>query len=128
MNTIRNKSSDHPIITFDKALFKAFLEARPESVTLAIAKHCADYKGLTGKSLHIDHVQEQALLQVRGANEEGVWASKYTALKGDLYFLAKAFEDGIMNQSKIHCDIADVLRRAEMFYDMLDLYLEQKPV
>lgn len=120
MYTLRNKSSKNPIITFKKPLLDALLKARPESASLAIAKHLKDYKLLTSKDLHIDYEQKQALLAVAGADDNGMWPSKYSNLSGDLYFVVKAFTDGLLNQSPIHCDISDALRRAELFFDMID--------
>ena len=124
--TIRNKASSSPIITFGKDLLSKLLSVRPESATLAIVKHCSDYKSVTGKSLHVDYDQEQLLLTARNANADGTWKSKYTDIKGDLYFVVKSFEDGLLSQSQIHCDINDVIRRAEIFYDMLDVYMASK--
>lgn len=126
--TLRNKASNTPIISFSKKLLADMLKARPESVTLAIAKHCANYKNVTGKDLRVDHEQEAALMHARGAAPGGSWSSKYTTLGGDVYGVVTSFEIGVMQRTLGNSDIVDVLRQAELFFDMLDLYITHKPV
>lgn len=125
--TVRNKSSSTPIVTFGKKLFERMIAARPDSVNLAIAKHCLSYKQLTGKSLHVDHVQNEQLLKHFGANASGTWSSAYTnLLTGDAYRVVKAFEQGVMADSISNSPLEEVIVRAELFYDMVDAWLQAK--
>jgi hypothetical protein len=65
--TLRNKKGPVVIATYSKAVMTAFLNARPDSVSLVLAKHARAYKSLTGKTLSVDHEQESLLMQHCGS-------------------------------------------------------------
>lgn len=117
--TLRNKSSATPIQTLSQRVFQAFLEARPESAALVLAKFKADYKRLTGKSIVLTDEQTQALLKHFGANEKRVWSSEYSGLGAQLTAVKNCFQDGFMNRTTSAGLLPD-LTIAETFFEMLD--------
>ena len=115
--TIRQKSSKTPIMTMGPKLLELVMKARPESVALALGKYSRDYKSITGKNIHIDHEQTLMLMKKNGADENGMWTSKYSM--HPKFRVIKAFEDGLMQASL--SQIEQTLETAEAFFDLIDL-------
>jgi hypothetical protein len=120
--TIRNKAT-RPIMTLTPAMLTKMLAARPESVSLVLAKKRRDYKQLTGKDLSVDYDQQQALLARAGADARGVRTSPYSQLPFPLSQVRPVFADGFMIRS-ISGGIAEDLALAESFYALLDTQLQ----
>lgn len=119
--TVRNKAKN-PIITFTPATLALLLAARPESVSLVLAKLVQDYKTLTGKTLTVDHEQNLQLLAHAGADDKGVWKSRYSGLCGSAAFIRPFFTDGFMRRT-VSGELAEDLAIAETFHAMLDTLL-----
>lgn len=120
--TLRNKKTT-PIMTLTVSMFERMRKARPESVSLVLAKRIRDYKALTGKTLSLDYEQERCLLAQAGANERGVWTSKYAQLPLPLSQVKSIFADGFMLRTL--GNMSDDLAAAEAFYGLLDMQLGQ---
>jgi hypothetical protein len=116
--TIRNKST-RPIMTLTPKVFAAICAARPESVSLVLAKKVKDYKDLTGKALSLDYEQQRVLLERAGADARGTWASQYSQLPYPLSQVRPVFADGFMLRI-LSGSLAEDLALAEAFYALLD--------
>lgn len=115
--TIRNKST-RPIMTIGPKLLAQMLEARPDSVSLALAKHAKDYQQLTGKPISVTYEQEAILLKHYQADENGSWKSKYTM--HPLFNVIYAFRLGFMARDLGSIENDIIL--AEQFFDLIDLH------
>lgn len=118
--TLRNKTKQ-PIMTLTKPMLAKMLASRPESVSMALAKHVKEYKALTGKTLMLDHAQDLLLREHAGADERGWWTSKYAELPYPLNHVKPVFSDGFMQRHS--GSMQDDLALAEVFHDMLDLQM-----
>jgi hypothetical protein len=118
---LRNKAT-RPIMTLTAPMLAKMLSARPESVSLVLAKKRQDYKTLTGKALSLDYDQELKLLAHAGADARGTWTSRYNELPHPLNMLRPVFSDGFMQRSMSGSMIED-LALAETFFALLDLRL-----
>lgn len=116
--SIRQKAMN-PIYTIKPAVMKAFLAARPESWSLVLAKYKKDYKILTGKTISLDHEQTGQLMAAAGADERGMWTSKYSKLPAEKYLVMRAFQDGFL-MGKTSEGLLKDLAIAETFFSLLD--------
>lgn len=119
--TLRNKAN-RPIMTLTPPMLVKMLAARPESVSLVLAKMIKDYKQLTGKALLLDYDQQQTLLAKAGADARGIWTSKYSQLPFPLSQVKPIFADGFMLRS-LGGSLSDDLELVESFYALLDTQL-----
>lgn len=119
--SLRNKSKN-PIMTLSPAMLKLALAARPESVSLMLAKYVSDYKQLTGKKITIDYEQNLILAKHMGADERGTWVSRYSGIPFNLFMIERLFKDGFMMRIDSK-SLTEDLKLAEDFFDMLDLQL-----
>jgi len=119
--SVRNKST-RPIMTLTPAMLAKMLQARPESVSLVLAKKRRDYKEITGKALTLDYAQEQALLAHAGADSRGTWTSRYSQLPYPLSQVKPLFADGFLIRPMSGSMVED-LALAESFHALLDLHL-----
>lgn len=120
--TVRNKAKN-PIVTLRPAVMEAMLAARPESSSLVLSKYCKDYKNLTGKVVHIDYEQNQALLERYGADSSGGWKSEFLNIPAPWFRIERCFVDGFLAQS-LSASLLDGLAVAEAFFDMLERELK----
>jgi hypothetical protein len=116
--TIRNKTT-HPILSLTPGMLTKMLAARPESVSLVLAKRIQDYKQITGKKLSLDYDQQQILLAHAGADARGTWTSRYAQLPHPLSQVGPVFADGFLLRS-ISGALSEDLALAESFYALLD--------
>ena len=106
------------------AMLAKMLAARPESVSLVLAKKCKDYKEITGKALSLDHEQQLALLDHAGADARGTWTSRYSKLPYPLTMVKPIFADGFMLRSMSGSMVED-LELVETFHALLDAHLPE---
>jgi len=109
-------------MTLTPAMLAKMLAARPESVSLVLAKKRHDYKQLTGKTLSIDHEQELALLAHAGADARGTWLNRYSHLPYPLTMVKPIFADGFMLRS-MSGSMEEDLTLVESFHALLDAHL-----
>ncbi len=117
-HTIRGKSAATPIVSFTPAYLERLLAAGPEATALTLGWFTQQYRQLTGKSLAIDHKQDQVLRERAGADGHGQWTSRFSALSGIDYRLMTTFERGFMAASS-GLDLEEALDLACAFYRML---------
>jgi hypothetical protein len=117
--TLRKKATKQPILTLRPHVMERFLVSRPESVVLVLAKYKADYKSITGHQVSLTYEQEAQLFSYFGANDKGLWTSKYSALPASLARIRNCFQDGFL-QRTVSNGLLDDLDIAEQFFDMLD--------
>ena len=117
--TLRNKKGPAVIVTYSQAVMAVFLAARPDSVSLAIAKHAQDYKTLTGKVLRVDHEQDVQLMRHFGSTDGTSWISPYSSLPREDFHVVRMFTDGYLKAS-VSADILGNLKIAERFFEMVD--------
>jgi len=122
--TLRNKSTN-PILTLTPGMLEKMLGARPESVSLVLAKRIHDYKQVTGKTMSLDHEQNQILLAHAGADARGVWTSRYSQLPFPSSQMRMIFSDGFMLRPNSE-GLASDLALAESFFALLDARLAPK--
>jgi len=120
-STVRNKTKQ-PIMTLTPAMLAKMLAARPESVSLVLAKHVKDYKEATGKHLVLDHEQDLTLREHAGANASGMWTSRYVDLPYPMSQVKPLFSDGFMMRS-FSSSMSEDLVLAEAFHTLLDTQL-----
>lgn len=119
--TIRNKTTQ-PIVSLTPGMLAKMLAARPESVSLVLAKLIKDYNRITGKKLALDCDQQQILLARAGADASGAWISRYAQLPYPLSHVKSIFADGFLLRSSSE-GLSDDLAVAESFYAQLDTQL-----
>ncbi|CAB5514571.1 hypothetical protein LMG26857_03630 [Achromobacter anxifer] len=119
--TVRSKSTQ-PIMSLTPAMLAKMLAARPESVSLVLAKKIQDYKQLTGKALSLDYGQQQVLLAHAGAGASGMWTNRYTLLPYPLSMVTPIFADGFLRRSLTESMDED-LALVESFHALLDTQL-----
>ena len=117
-HTIRNKAAN-PIVTLTPQMLEKMLAARPESVSLTLAKFVKDYKQITGKRISVDHVQQQILSKHAGADERGSWSSRYSELPYPQCHLQPIFADGFLSRTSSK-GFSEDLVMAEAFFALLD--------
>jgi len=119
--TIRNKTT-YPIVLLTPGMLAKMLAARPESVSLVLAKLIQDYKQITGKKLSLDCGQQQILLANAGADARGTWISRYAQLPYPLSQVKPIFADGFLLRPSSE-GLSEDLALAESFYALLDTQL-----
>jgi hypothetical protein len=119
--TIRNKTT-RPIMTLTPKMLADMLVARPESVSLVLAKTIHDYKKITGKSLLVNSEQQQVLLGHAGADAGGTWTNRYVQLPYPLCHVKPIFADGFLLR-EISGSMSEDLALVESFHALLDTQL-----
>lgn len=119
-HTVRNKSKPTPIVTLTEPFLAQMLAARPESVSLVLARFLASYAALTGRRPVIQHDQHLALLAKAGADDAGVWVSRYAGLPPSLSQVRQFFADGFMAAPAASCGLDQELEVVEAFFSLLD--------
>ncbi len=122
--TIKQKKTQ-PILTLAPKVLDAFLKARPESISLVLARTLQSYKLLTNKTLMLQHDQQEQLLARVGADASGMWTSKYSKVRSTLFYVKNAFTEGFMRRS-IGGELLEDLAIVEAFYEMLDAQMERE--
>ncbi len=117
-HTLRNKSSLTPILKFTPSFFKRMVSCYPEAICLTLHWFKMAYKRETGKSVHLDYEQSQAINALAGADERGVWHSKFSTLPPPAYQLQSVFTKGI--EATPGGDLESVLALAQEFFSVLD--------
>ncbi len=117
-HTLRNKSSLTPILTFTPAFFKKVSACYPEAICLTLHWFKLAYKRETGKTVHLDHAQGQAINALAGADERGVWHSKFSTLPAPAYQLQSVFTQGI--EATPGGDLEGILALTQEFFSVLD--------
>ena len=114
-HTIRQKSSPTPILTLTPRFFDQALACYPEAFTLALHWFKTEYQRHTGKSIQLDHGQSQAFLARVGANEQGVWRSRFAELSNPVATMMHIFTSGFTQVAGLDFEMA--LKSAQAFYD-----------
>lgn len=114
-HTIRNKASQAPIVTIAPALWARLKkDCYPETVSLTLGWLTAEYKRLTGKTLHLTHEQEMDFLAWVQADEKGLWTSRFSNLPAPVYRGVRIFETGFLKESGLALD--EAFEVAQAFY------------
>lgn len=114
-HTIRQKSSPTPILTLTPRFFDQALACHPEAFTLAVHWFTTAYQCHTGKRIRLDHAQQQAFLERVGANEQGVWHSRFAELSNPVATMMHIFTSGFTQVAGLDFEMA--LKSAQAFYD-----------
>lgn len=118
-HTIRNKASATPILTLSPAFWAhAKATAFPESVSLMLGWLRKEYKALTGKSLVLTHEQDQDFRQWVGADERGMWTSRFSNKPPKVYQIIRMFETGFLSNSSM--SLEEALELAQEFYATIE--------
>lgn len=119
--TIRNKKGARPIVKFSPSTLKMFDGMYRESVAMVLHYISHSYRGITGKSLVIDHEQDALLNQAFSTNDSGVWTSAFSQVdEPAVYTMCTAFSQGIVQRT---LSLEDLLAACEQFYSMVDAHL-----
>lgn len=118
-HTIRNKSSPTPVLTFAPKFFEKVQVCHPEAVSLALNWFKLEYKRLTGKTIRLDHEQTQVFLKMAGADERGLWVSKFSQLPAPTYHILSVFATGFAATPSFG-SIETALEVAQAFYETLE--------
>lgn len=100
------------------------LTARPESVSLVLARFIKHYAALTGKRPALDYEQNKLLLARAGADERGQWVSPYSDMPVVLSKVHQCFEAGFLVASPASHSLEEDLVIAETFFELLDAQLK----
>lgn len=121
--TIRNKTT-YSIMTLTPGMLAKMLNARPESVRLALTKTLRDYKKATGMPLLLDYKQRRTLLARAGADARGVVKCRYlhSKLPQPLGEVMLIFTDGFLVRPNSE-GMSEDLALAESFHALLDTQL-----
>lgn len=119
-HTIRNKASTTPILTLAPAFWEHATQAcYPESLSLALGWFSAQYRDLTGKDVRLAHEQLSEFLAQVGANEQGLWTSRFVTKPAPVYRAIRLFEDGFLRSRDM--DLEQALNIAQTFYAAIEV-------
>lgn len=117
-HTLRNKGSMTPILKFTPAFLEKVKACYPEAVSLTLHWFRLAYKRETGKTVHLDYDQTLAFNAMTGADERGVWCSKFSKLPPPAYQLQAVFTRGI--EATPGGDLEGILSLAQEFFSALE--------
>jgi len=117
-HTLRNKATSTPILTLTPKFFAKAMACYPEAFCLALNWFYVSYKSYRGVTPRLDHTQQQAFLARAGADERGLWSSKFSSLSPAAAHVVAIFTSGFTHTSGLEFESA--LDLAQEFYAMLD--------
>ena len=123
-HTLRNKSKTTPIVRLTASFMTKMLAARPDSVSLVLARFIKNYATLTGKRPTLDYEQNMLLLNRADADENGQWSSPYAGLPLVLNRVHQCFIEGFLGAPPARQTMEEDLMIAERFFDLLDTQLK----
>lgn len=116
-HSIRNKSSNVPILTFSEQLWRRLVATYPEVTCGLLFWFNCEYHKLTGKKVKLNYNQEVEFLDRVGA-KKGVWNSKFSTAPLTCYKIISMFTAGLgVSSGETMLGVTTLL---EDFYSLMD--------